>query len=95
MATARHRLSTEFGMSDNVDVLYGFADTLFAQYRYADCFAITSRYALFLVLFSTTLSMDNHQYPRKDEIPHRNTATPYRMHATPSKPPAKAFLART
>ncbi|KAF9507486.1 hypothetical protein BS47DRAFT_1321216 [Hydnum rufescens UP504] len=43
MAVARHRLSTEYGMTDNADVLHGFAEALFAQYRYADCFAITSR----------------------------------------------------
>jgi len=43
IAFARHKLSTEYRLADNVDVLFGFADSLFADYRYADCFAITSR----------------------------------------------------
>ncbi|KAF8339828.1 uncharacterized protein EI90DRAFT_3037909 [Cantharellus anzutake] len=43
IALARHKLSTDYRLADNVDVLFSFADSLFAQYRYADCFAITSR----------------------------------------------------
>lgn len=43
-AIIRRRLTKEFGLNDNPDVLHSFADTLYAQFRWADCFAITSRY---------------------------------------------------
>ncbi|KAF8510783.1 hypothetical protein JB92DRAFT_2938245 [Gautieria morchelliformis] len=43
MSLARARLVNEFGLGDNVDVLFGFADTLYSQYRWADCYAVTSR----------------------------------------------------
>lgn len=43
MSVARARLVEEFGLGDNVDVLFGFADTLYSQYRWADCYAVTSR----------------------------------------------------
>ena len=46
MAVARQRLSDEYGLKDNPDVLFGFADTLYAQYRWADCFAVTTRSVL-------------------------------------------------
>lgn len=41
----RRRLVDEFGLKDNVDVLFSFADAAYAQFRWADCFVITSRYA--------------------------------------------------
>ncbi|KAF8573479.1 TPR-like protein [Ramaria rubella] len=43
MSIARARLVDDFGLGDNVDVLFGFADTLYSQYRWADCYAVTSR----------------------------------------------------
>ncbi|KIJ52633.1 hypothetical protein M422DRAFT_776246 [Sphaerobolus stellatus SS14] len=43
MSLARARLVDEYGLGDNVDVLFGFADTLYSQYRWADCYAVTSR----------------------------------------------------
>lgn len=42
-ALTRRRLTEEFGLADNPDVLFSFADALYAQFRWADCFAITSR----------------------------------------------------
>ncbi|KAH7107890.1 TPR-like protein [Auriculariales sp. MPI-PUGE-AT-0066] len=43
MAQARRRLAQEFGLIENVDVMFGVADALYAQFRWADCFVITSR----------------------------------------------------
>ncbi|KAF8515403.1 TPR-like protein [Hysterangium stoloniferum] len=43
MSLARARLVDEFGLGDNIDVLFGFADTLYSQYRWADCYAVTSK----------------------------------------------------
>lgn len=42
-ALCRRRLTEEFGLSDNPDVLFSFADALYAQFRWADCYIITSR----------------------------------------------------
>ncbi len=42
-ALTRRRLSEEFGLSDNPDVLFSFADALYTQFRWTDCYAITSR----------------------------------------------------
>jgi hypothetical protein len=43
IALARKRLSEEFGLGDNCDLLYTLADSLYNQFRWADCFAVTSR----------------------------------------------------
>ncbi|GJJ08566.1 hypothetical protein Clacol_002785 [Clathrus columnatus] len=37
------RLVDEYGLGENIDVLFGFADMLYSQYRWADCYAVTSR----------------------------------------------------
>ena len=39
----RRRLVDEYGLKDNVDVLFSFADAAYAQSRYADCYVITTR----------------------------------------------------
>lgn len=49
-ALTRRRLTEEFGLSDNPDVLFSFADALYAQFRWADCFTITSRFAILSVM---------------------------------------------
>ncbi|EPQ54226.1 TPR-like protein, partial [Gloeophyllum trabeum ATCC 11539] len=41
--TVLRRLSQEYALTDNPDVLFAFADQAYAQFRWADCFAITSR----------------------------------------------------
>lgn len=43
IALARKRLTEEFGLGDNCDLLYTLADSLYNQFRWADCFAVTSR----------------------------------------------------
>ena len=43
IALARNRLTKEFGLGDNCDLLYTLADSLYNQFRWADCFAVTSR----------------------------------------------------
>jgi hypothetical protein len=43
IALARKRLTEEFGLGDNCDLLYTLADSLYNQLRWADCFAVTSR----------------------------------------------------
>jgi len=43
ISLARKRLTEEFGLGDNCDLLYTLADSLFNQFRWADCFAVTSR----------------------------------------------------
>lgn len=53
MSLARARLVDEFGLGDNVDVLFAFADTLYSQYRWADCHAVTSRQVHLLNILGT------------------------------------------
>lgn len=43
MSLARAKLVEDYGLGDNIDVLFGFADTLYSQFRWADCYAVTSR----------------------------------------------------
>ncbi|THH07066.1 hypothetical protein EW145_g3642 [Phellinidium pouzarii] len=42
-ALTRQRLVEEFGLKDNVDVLFSFADAAYAQFKWSDCFTITQR----------------------------------------------------
>lgn len=42
-AAARRRLSSEYGLSNNPDILLGLAEELFAKLRFADAFTVTSR----------------------------------------------------
>jgi len=44
ISLARRRLTEEFGLGTNCDILYTLADSLYAQLRFADCFVVTSRF---------------------------------------------------
>lgn len=40
---ARERLVSEYGLSDNCDILVGEADELYARYKWEECYAVTSK----------------------------------------------------
>lgn len=42
-ALTRQKLIEDYGLKDNVDVLFSFADAAYAQFKWADCFTITQR----------------------------------------------------
>lgn len=46
MNTARQRLTQEFGLGEDPDVLYGLADELYTGLRFSDCYALTSKSVL-------------------------------------------------
>ncbi len=43
MAVARERLGTEFGLSEDPDVMFGLADELYSGMRFAECYKLTSK----------------------------------------------------
>ncbi|KAK4700979.1 anaphase-promoting complex subunit 6, partial [Phenoliferia sp. Uapishka_3] len=43
MTVARQRLTDEFGLGDDPDVLFGLADELYTGMRFAECFRVTSK----------------------------------------------------
>ncbi|KAI0067340.1 TPR-like protein [Artomyces pyxidatus] len=56
-ALTRRRLTEEYGLSDNPDVLFSFADALYAQFRWADCFVITSRILGLVAIHASTMPL--------------------------------------
>lgn len=46
MAIARQRLTDEYCLGDDPDVLFGLADELYTGMRFAECFRVTSRCVL-------------------------------------------------
>ncbi|KAI5474174.1 cell division control protein Cdc16 [Pseudohyphozyma bogoriensis] len=43
MTVARERLTNDFGLGDDPDVMFGLADELYSGLRFAECYRITSR----------------------------------------------------
>lgn len=43
MTIARQRLTVDYGLGDDPDVLFGLADELYAAMRFAECFRVTSK----------------------------------------------------
>ncbi|WVR07363.1 hypothetical protein IAU60_004404 [Kwoniella sp. DSM 27419] len=43
VAAAREALTTQYGLSENCDVLVGLADELYAKYKWEDCYAVTTK----------------------------------------------------
>ncbi|TDL19901.1 TPR-like protein [Rickenella mellea] len=56
-ALTRRRLTTEYNLADNPDVLFSFADALYAQFRFADCFAITGRILELVSMHAATMPL--------------------------------------
>lgn len=44
MEVARERLTDEYGMGDDPDVMFSRADQLYAGLRFAECFRLTTKY---------------------------------------------------
>lgn len=44
MAIARQRLTDDYGLGEDPDVLFSRADELYNAMRYVECFKITSQY---------------------------------------------------
>ncbi|WVQ74870.1 hypothetical protein IAR50_004477 [Cryptococcus sp. DSM 104548] len=43
VATARERLTRQYALGDNCDVLVGLADELYSKYKWEECYAVTSK----------------------------------------------------
>lgn len=43
MELARQRLTTDYGLGDDPDVLFSKADELYTGMRYAECYKMTTR----------------------------------------------------
>ena len=46
MTIARQRLTQEFGLGDDPDVLFGLADELYTGMKFAECYKVTTKYVL-------------------------------------------------
>lgn len=56
MEAARERLTKEFGLGEDPDVLFSRADELYTGMRYAECFKLTSRCAALTAQLSIVLN---------------------------------------
>lgn len=54
MTSARQRLTDEYGLGDDPDVLFGLADELYNGMRFAECYRVTTKYTF---IFFTSLCM--------------------------------------
>lgn len=43
MAVARQRLTEDYGMVEDPDVMFGLADELYSGMRFAECYKLTSK----------------------------------------------------
>lgn len=106
-ALTRRRLTEEFGLGDNPDVLFSFADALYAQFRWADCFLITSRCVVLLAYRKERKKLINQptnefsfsffyvQDPGSSSSPRINDALARSRHVSPLAPPLKTVHARS
>lgn len=50
MVIAREKLTLDFGLAEDPDVMFSLADELYTGLRFAECYNLTSKYVTSIIL---------------------------------------------